>query len=131
MWFLSASNQLENFGATDTTKKMAGQLRAARTSECNNRREKMRAILIDPYNETIKEIKFQDGDGAINKIIDAKYFEAVYINHANAIMVDEDGLRKKDKFFKYAGYHQPLAGKGLLVGVNAPELCSTRVKVAD
>jgi hypothetical protein len=34
-----------------------------------------------------------------------------------AIFVDDEGLFKQpDRFFKFAGYEQPLAGKGLILG---------------
>jgi hypothetical protein len=80
----------------------------------------MKGILIDPTAKTVTEIK---GDfnqiRAIYAAIDCDTFDCVYLDHDLVLFVDDNGLLKAGQdFFRYGSYPQPLAGKGLILGMN-------------
>jgi hypothetical protein len=88
----------------------------------------MKALLIDPFTKTVTETEVAEGLDAIYKAIDADGFDVIYINSDNCIFVDEYGLSRKDRLFRLNTYHQPLAGKGLVLGVNAEgDSCDTSI----
>lgn len=83
----------------------------------------MRAILIDPVAETVTEV---DHSGDYKEIyhflsdemhgLEVDTFDAVRINDSDTIFIDDDGLLKDPRyFFKWQGYEQPLAGRGLIL----------------
>lgn len=79
----------------------------------------MRAILIDPFERTITEVDYNGDFHQIYDLIDAQTFDAARVNDVgDAIFVDDEGLisGKRQEFFGFRGYPQPLAGKGLLLG---------------
>ena len=86
----------------------------------------MKAILIDVENQTIKEVEVtKDSKGSnlqsMYKHIQCDCFTTVVYNENNDIFVDDEGLLKLtplSKFFLYKGYPQPIAGNGLIVGIN-------------
>ena len=91
----------------------------------------MKAILIDPVAETVTEVE-HDGDyHQIYELLSDKEhglnvgtFEIVRLGVKtpddkieNTLYVDENGLLNEPRyFFIYQGYHQPLAGRGLILG---------------
>lgn len=83
--------------------------------------EPIRAYLIDPFNETVSEVKYSGDYQDIYKLIDCETFTCVELNeHGDTVFVDDEGLvngRYQD-FFKLRGYPSPLAGKGLVLGTN-------------
>lgn len=81
----------------------------------------MRAILIDPYAQTISEVE-HDGDyKQIYELIGAGTFDLVRVDRTNAIYIDDEGLLTADdntRYFGLKGYGQPIAGKGLMLGAD-------------
>lgn len=79
----------------------------------------MRAILIDPEAKTITEVDYDGNYKSIYKLIGCQTFTVVGINDNESIFVDDEGLLNNPEFFfMWRGYHQPLAGKGLILGVD-------------
>lgn len=78
----------------------------------------MRAILIDPFTQTIEEVEYSGDYKDIYALIQCELFSTVYCLE-DTLFVDDEGLYVKDqRYFKVAGYPQPLAGRGLLLGTN-------------
>jgi len=78
----------------------------------------MRAILIDPFTQTIEEVDYSGDYKDIYGLIQCELFSTVYCLE-DTLFVDDEGLYVKDqRYFKVAGYPQPLAGRGLLLGTN-------------
>ena len=78
----------------------------------------MRAILIDPFTQTIEEVDYSGDYKDIYTLIQCELFSTVYCLE-DTLFVDDEGLYVKDqRYFKVAGYPQPLAGRGLLLGTN-------------
>lgn len=80
----------------------------------------MRAILIDPFTRDITEVEYTGDIGCIYEHIQANCFDAArFDNKGDAVYVDDEGLLKEPThFFQIAGYPQPLAGRGLVLGVD-------------
>lgn len=85
----------------------------------------MKAILIDVHSQTIKEVEIEKNAsvniGHIYEHLKCDCFTSVGIDENNDIFVDDEGLLKLtplSKFFLYKGYPQPLAGNGLIVGID-------------
>lgn len=89
----------------------------------------MRGVLIDPFTKTIKEVEWKEkGDGSelarILKFLETDDLDSVRISDHrpmgfDVIWVDGEGLFKPNqRYFKFADYPQPLAGKGLVLGVS-------------
>lgn len=82
----------------------------------------MKAYLIDPDARSINEVDVDKSLGleAYYRLLDCDMIEAAAFNeHGDVAYVDEEGLLKtQTKFFQIAGYPQPLAGKGLVVGTD-------------
>jgi len=79
----------------------------------------MRAILIDPFTQTIEEVDYSGDYKDIYTLIECDLFTTVYCLE-DTLFVDDEGLYVKDqRYFKVAGYAQPLAGRGLLIGTDA------------
>jgi hypothetical protein len=85
----------------------------------------MKAFVIDPITRTVAEVDYNGDYRQIYKLIDADTFDAVTVQydtltgHRESLFVDDEGLFKADqKFFHWADYPQPLAGKALLLGTD-------------
>lgn len=86
----------------------------------------MKAILIDVHSQTIKEVEVtKDLSGSnlqsMYEHIGCDCFTCVGIDENNDIFVDDNGLlflTPFSRFFNYKGYSQPLAGNGLIVGID-------------
>lgn len=89
----------------------------------------MKAYLIDPVAKTITEVEHEDnykhiytllsGPNAAGAEVAVDLFTVVNIEGDDAIFIDDEGLLKADQaFFKFADFHQPLAGRGLVLGTN-------------
>jgi hypothetical protein len=80
--------------------------------------------LIDPHSERITRIELPNESrgnlDAMYKAIGCDLVEPVYLNEArDAVFVDEEGLLKGPQhFFFIEGCHQPLAGRGVVLGCN-------------
>ena len=78
----------------------------------------MRAILIDPFTREITEVEHNDDFRQIYEFIGADAFDAARLEDGQIIYVDDEGLFRDDqKFWSIEG--RVLAGKGLVLGVNA------------
>lgn len=80
-----------------------------------------KAYLIDPVKLDVTEVIINGDYTEIYKHIDCEIFTAVEVNkHGDTIYIDDEGLFVPDQvFFMHSGYpHQPLAGKGLLLGTD-------------
>jgi hypothetical protein len=82
-----------------------------------------KAFLIDPANRAITEATFTGDYRNINQHIDARMFEAVYLNNErDSVFIDEEGrlceFPHKHGYFIIRGYPEVLAGRGLVLGCN-------------
>jgi hypothetical protein len=77
----------------------------------------MKAILIDPFEQTVKEVQYSGDFNQIYDLIEAETFDVARISRGDGIFVDDEGLlNAPTHFFEHSEYHSPLAGKGLIVG---------------
>lgn len=94
----------------------------------------MKAYLIDPYKETVTEVEHGDDYKEIYKLIGCDTFDLARVEpNGDSVYVDDNGLltmQPDSKFFHYKGYHSPLVGKGLMLGVNrAGDSVSPKTKI--
>lgn len=79
----------------------------------------MRSILIETDKRSVRELEFRGTLEHAYELLDCHLIEAVYIGD-HILFVDEEGLitpkTAQKGFFIWAGYAQPLAGRGLIVG---------------
>jgi hypothetical protein len=90
----------------------------------------MRAYLIDAFAKEVKEIEYkpelgykQTYDLLSTPVMKVDCFDLVQFNKAkDAIFVDDTGLcydgEVKQEFFTISGYPSPLAGNGLVTGLD-------------
>jgi len=88
----------------------------------------MKAILIDSQSKTIRYVEVKKkGDSSIKSIyehIGCELVDVINLDENNDLFVDDEGLLKLHKdsqFFLYDGFDQPLAGNGLILGLNQEE----------
>ena len=74
----------------------------------------MKAILINPFDETITEVEYSGDFKQIYKLIDCDYFTISRLCDSDDLFVDDEGLLKPNRYFTWSG--QPFAGKGLILG---------------
>jgi len=87
---------------------------------------KMKAILIDVKANELRYVQVtKDSEGSslksMYKHIGCDLVQPIQIDPKNDVFVDEEGLLKLDadsKFFAYGMYPQPLAGNGLILGID-------------
>ena len=82
----------------------------------------MKCILIDPAARAVSEVARPGKDfREIYGLIDADTFTVVAVSETEALYLDDNGLLTDEPvyMFKWRGYDSPLAGKGLIVGVDA------------
>jgi hypothetical protein len=84
----------------------------------------MNAYLIDPFTKTVTTVEYDGDYQRIYDLIECDMFDVVRINaQGDGIFVDDEGLinGKEQAFFRIDvdGYHHPLAGKGLVLGVDS------------
>lgn len=92
----------------------------------------VKGFLIDPKEKTISAVTHNAEDyREIYKLIDASPFTVVQLDNHNCIYVDDEGLLNNPRyFFTLKGYEQPIAGKGLVLGVgNMGETTSTSLSL--
>jgi hypothetical protein len=86
----------------------------------------VRAILIDPFTCAVTEVEHDASDYRniysliSHEVHPVHCFTCAYsswLRPGEAIFVDDNGLLNRPvRFFKFADYAQPLAGKGLILG---------------
>lgn len=78
--------------------------------------------LINPYNNTVTAVEVKGDYKAIYPLIDCQTFDVARVEkNGDGIYIDDEGLltlTPETRFFTYEGYPNPLAGKGLMLGVN-------------
>lgn len=80
----------------------------------------MKAILINPFEQSVTEVDYSGDYNQIYEFIEAQMFDVARISHDDGIFVDDEGLlNSPTHFFEHSDYHSPLAGKGLIVGCNS------------
>ena len=84
-----------------------------------------RAILIDPFNETITEVKMVDTKiQTIYALLGCEIFTIVNLANKIDMLLDDEGLLKdsdKQAYFKFGISSQPFAGKALIVATDDEE----------
>jgi hypothetical protein len=92
----------------------------------SSKQNKMKAILIDTQNQTVREVEVEQKNGSplqsMYQHIGCELVDVVNIDDKNDVFVDEEGLLKLDdnsRFFILDGFFQPLAGNGLIVGLDS------------
>lgn len=92
----------------------------------------MKAILIDPFEQSVKEVDYSGDFREIYQLIGAECFDCARISRMDGIFVDDEGLlNAPTHFFEHEEYPSPLAGKGLVVGCNNQgdsESCKTTIE---
>lgn len=86
----------------------------------------MRGLIIDPKAKTISPV---DTDGSLDdmyRLMNCDDINSVRVTRDDMLWVDGEGFLKPDlPVFRLAGYGHPLAGKGLVLGIDAAgESCS-------
>lgn len=78
----------------------------------------IQAYLIDPFTHFIGQVYFDGTNAHIYELCDFDTFTIVSRpDHPNLLFVDDEGVfKKKQAYFMYRDYPQPLAGKALLTG---------------
>jgi hypothetical protein len=97
----------------------------------------MRAILINPKDQTMTEVEVNGDYKDIQRMIEAKCFDVVRLNKDDTIYVDDEGLingvAQSVGMFRVDGkYPAYLAGKGLLLANNrAGESVATKMDIEE
>ncbi len=77
----------------------------------------MRAILVNPYNKTIKEAVYTGDFREIYDLIGCRTFDVVYMGGGHDMYVDDEGLLKSNqRFFRFEDRN--LAGAALILKHN-------------
>jgi hypothetical protein len=81
----------------------------------------MKAILINPENQTITKMEIDKGLEAIYKVMGCSIFACpVSYPNGDTLYCDDEGLYKPDikGAFTYPNWHSPIVGKCLIMGTN-------------
>ena len=79
----------------------------------------MKAILIDPFAETVEVVDYSGNWEDIGGLLECRYFDVVRIDDSETLYVDDEGLyAENQRFFRWDGYHSPLAGRALILGTD-------------
>ncbi len=87
-----------------------------------NKLDRHLGFLIDPLAQQISQVWINTADRHgltdMYKVLDCDMVEPVYLNaEEDTLWVDEEGLLKNPQYFFYIeGLHQPMAGRGLVLG---------------
>ena len=76
----------------------------------------MRVILINPFDETVKEAVYGGDYREIYNLIECRTFDVVRLSDADDLYVDDEGLLVEgdQRYFEYKGLGT-FAGKGLIM----------------
>ncbi len=74
----------------------------------------MRGILINPFDQTIKEVVYTGDYREVYSLIDCSTFDIVRVSDADDMFIDDEGLLKDNRYFSWSGRN--FAGKGLILG---------------
>ena len=73
----------------------------------------MRAILLNPFDQTVKEVVYTGDFREIYSLIDCTTFDVVRLSESDDLYVDDEGLLKENRYFSWSGRN--FAGKGLIL----------------
>ena len=77
----------------------------------------MRTIIINPFDQTIKEAVYDGDYREIYDLIDCQVFDVVRISESDDLFVDDEGLLKdNNRYFSWSGRN--FAGKALILSHN-------------
>ena len=77
----------------------------------------MKAILINPFDQSVSEVDYNGDYKEIYNLVNCSTFDCVRIDDTNDMYVDDEGLLKNpNRYFKYG--QQTLAGMGLILSHN-------------
>jgi hypothetical protein len=80
----------------------------------------VRAILIDANARTVTEVETPGTLESYQAVVGGYIERALELPNLDWLVVNEDGLHlQPENWFIFHGFHQPLAGNGLLLGSNA------------
>lgn len=83
----------------------------------------IKALLIDPVAKQVAEVVVENNLQAFYHLLQCSVIEAAYprgLAGTDHLYVDEEGLFKpRQRFFHIRGYPQPLAGRALMLGIDA------------
>lgn len=84
---------------------------------------KIKGILIDAVNRTVKEVEVSGLEGLQGSVGGSIAIAHSFMDdgdmETDTLFVDDEGLLKSPKhFFSFEGAHQPFAGNGIIVGLN-------------
>lgn len=84
----------------------------------SDRHRPLTGFLIDPLSQRIIQVPVKPGIQDIYRLIQADTFDVAYFNaDQDCVFVDDNGLLNGPKeFFYINGLHQPMAGRGLVLG---------------
>lgn len=78
-----------------------------------------RAYLIDPEAETITEFEYSGLESIYTALQCDTVYAATFNENRDSVFIDDEGLLKNPtRFFCIEGYPQPLAGRGLVCGLD-------------
>lgn len=95
------------------------------------------AYLINPETRTIEPVAMTGGADNLQdiyRLLACDIITAAHLDAHDAIYCDDEGLTHGPvyQFFGVKGYPQPLAGRGLIVGIDAEgHDCAPRISLAD
>jgi hypothetical protein len=81
----------------------------------------MRGVLVDPYAETVTDVEYDGDINSMYKILRVNIVEVAPMADGEDMWVDEEGLltvTADTKFIVSSLYHQPLAGRGLILSTD-------------
>jgi len=73
----------------------------------------MRGILINPFDQTIKEVVYTGDYREIYVLTDCQTFDVVRLSDADDMYVDDEGILKDNRYFSWSGRN--FAGKALIL----------------
>ena len=80
----------------------------------------MKGILINPFDETIKEVEYTGNWRDISLLIDCELYDIVVLSDEDTMYIDDDGLLKNNnRYFSWDGRN--FEGKGLIIGNRSGE----------
>ena len=75
----------------------------------------MKGILINPFDETIKEAVYTGDYREIYDLVECRTFDCVYLDNREVLYIDDEGLLV-DETRSFTINNRVLAGKGLILG---------------
>lgn len=76
----------------------------------------MKGILINPFDQTIKEVVYTGDYREVYVLTDCQTFDVVSLSDVDDMYIDDEGLLKDNRYFSWSGRN--FAGKALILGHN-------------